>query len=55
MISIKEHRYPFLTKYSWNIDLGKQGYFVEKCCHFFHLMYLLAKSKPISVYTWKSR
>ncbi len=52
MISIKEHRYPFLTKVdSWNIDFKKTGgTLVEKCCHFFHLMYLLAKSKPISVY-----
>lgn len=52
MISIREHRYPFLVKVnSWNTDYEKTGgTFVEKCCHFFHLMYLIAKSRPISVY-----
>lgn len=51
MISIREHRYPFLEKVDdWNrFNSNTGGTLVEKCCHFFDLMCLLAKSKPISV------
>ncbi len=52
MISIREHRFPFLTKVgNWNrFSRNTGGTLVEKCCHFFDVMNLLADSKPISVY-----
>ncbi len=51
MVSIREHRYPFLEKVDdWNrFNKNTGGTLVEKCCHFFDLMCLLARSKPISV------
>ena len=51
MISIREHRYPFLEKVDdWNrFNVNTGGTLVEKCCHFFDLMCLIAKSKPVSV------
>jgi predicted dehydrogenase len=51
MISIREHRYPFLEKVDdWNrFNANTGGTLVEKCCHFFDLMCLLAKSAPVSV------
>ena len=51
MISIREHRYPFLEKIDdWNrFNANTGGTLVEKCCHFFDLMCLIAKSRPISV------
>jgi predicted dehydrogenase len=51
MISIREHRYPFLEKVDdWNrFNANTGGTLVEKCCHFFDLMCLVAKSRPISV------
>ena len=52
MLSIREHRFPFLVKVNdWNrFSKNSGGTLVEKCCHFFDLMRLIAKNKPISVY-----
>ena len=51
MISIREHRYPFLEKVDdWNrFNANTGGTLVEKCCHFFDLMCVLAESAPVSV------
>ncbi|MXN65585.1 gfo/Idh/MocA family oxidoreductase [Stappia sp. GBMRC 2046] len=52
MISIREHRFPFLSKVGdWNRFNSKTGgTLVEKCCHFFDLMRLIAESEPVRVY-----
>jgi myo-inositol 2-dehydrogenase / D-chiro-inositol 1-dehydrogenase len=52
MISIREHRYPFLKKVGdWNrFNANTGGTLVEKCCHFFDLMRLIAKSEAVRVY-----
>jgi myo-inositol 2-dehydrogenase/D-chiro-inositol 1-dehydrogenase len=52
MISIREHRFPFLKKVGdWNrFEAKTGGTLVEKCCHFFDLMRLIAKAEPIRVY-----
>jgi myo-inositol 2-dehydrogenase / D-chiro-inositol 1-dehydrogenase len=52
MISIREHRFPFLVKVgNWNRFADRTGgTLVEKCCHFFDLMRLLASSEPVRVY-----
>ena len=52
MLSIREHRFPFLHKVDdWNRFAVKTGgTLVEKCCHFFDLMRLIAKSEPVKVY-----
>lgn len=52
MISIREHRYPFLSKVGdWNrFAANTGGTMVEKCCHFFDLMRLLAQAEPVRVY-----
>ena len=51
-LTIREHRFPFLKKVNnWNrFEKNTGGTLVEKCCHFFDLMRLIAKSKPINVY-----
>ena len=51
MISIKEHRFPFLEKVGdWNRFSAKTGgTLVEKCCHFFDLMNVIAESRPVRV------
>jgi len=51
MLSIKEHRFPFLTKVGrWNrYNAMSGGTLVEKCCHFFDLMRLILKSNPTRV------
>lgn len=51
MLTIREHRFPFLTKVGdWNRFSAKTGgTFVEKCCHFFDLMRLLIGSEPVRV------
>lgn len=51
MLSIREHRFPFLEKVNdWNrFNENSGGTFVEKCCHFFDLMRLILKSEPVSV------
>ncbi|MDX2342668.1 MAG: Gfo/Idh/MocA family oxidoreductase [Acidimicrobiia bacterium] len=52
MVAIREHRFPFLEKVeNWNrFNRNTGGTLVEKCCHFFDLMVLIAESKPIRVY-----
>ncbi|UWS01495.1 Gfo/Idh/MocA family protein [Phaeobacter inhibens] len=51
MLSIREHRFPFLEKVDdWNrFDAKSGGTFVEKCCHFFDLMRLTLGSEPVRV------
>jgi predicted dehydrogenase len=51
MVSIREHRFPFLPKVqSWNrFRKNTGGTLVEKCCHFFDLMNLVAGSRPVRV------
>ena len=51
MTFIREHRYPFLHKVgAWNrFRRTSGGTLVEKCCHFFDLMNLVAGSPPIGV------
>ncbi|GIT91134.1 hypothetical protein JANAI62_15890 [Jannaschia pagri] len=52
MISIREHRFPFLPKVDdWNrFNARTGGTLVEKCCHFWDLMRLILKSDPVRVY-----
>jgi len=52
MIAIREHRFPFLPKVGdWNrFARNTGGTLVEKCCHFFDLMCLIARSEPVRVY-----
>jgi len=52
MLSIREHRFPFLPKVGdWNrFSRNTGGTMVEKCCHFFDLMRLIVQSEPIRVY-----
>ena len=51
MLSIREHRYPFLNKIGdWNrFNRNTGGTFIEKGCHFLDLMRVILKSDPISV------
>ena len=51
MLTIREHRYPFLDKVgAWNrFNRTSGGTFVEKCCHFFDLMRLILKSEPVRI------
>jgi predicted dehydrogenase len=52
MISIQEHRLPFLDKVNqWNKFSKFSGNtLVEKCCHYFDLLNLFAQSRPLNVY-----
>jgi len=52
MLAIREHRFPFLKKVgNWNrFNANTGGTLVEKCCHFWDLMRLVAKSEPVRVY-----
>jgi myo-inositol 2-dehydrogenase / D-chiro-inositol 1-dehydrogenase len=52
MLSIREHRFPFLTKVGdWNrFSANTGGTMVEKCCHFFDLMRLIVQSEAVRVY-----
>lgn len=52
MLSIREHRYPFLAKVGdWNrFDKNTGGTLVEKCCHFFDLMRLIIGRDPVRLY-----
>ena len=52
MLSIREHRFPFLEKVGdWNrFNRNTGGTMVEKCCHFFDLMRLIVRSEPVRVY-----
>jgi predicted dehydrogenase len=51
MLTIREHRYPFLDKVgAWNrFERTSGGTFVEKCCHFFDLMRLILDADPVRV------
>ena len=51
MLSIREHRFPFLEKVGdWNrFNANTGGTLVEKCCHFFDLMRLIAGCDPVRV------
>jgi predicted dehydrogenase len=51
MVSIREHRNPFLQKVgNWNrFTRNTGGTLVEKCCHFFDLMHLVAGARPVRV------
>jgi len=48
MVSIREHRFPFLVKVGdWNrFNRNTGGTLVEKCCHFFDLMDLVVGERP---------
>jgi predicted dehydrogenase len=52
MLAIREHRFPFLKKVGdWNrFARNTGGTLVEKCCHFFDLMNLIAAARPLRVY-----
>lgn len=52
MLSIREHRYPFLQKVGdWNrFSRNTGGTLVEKCCHFFDLMRLVMQADPLRLY-----
>jgi predicted dehydrogenase len=52
MLAIREHRFPFLVKVcDWNrFARNTGGTLVEKCCHFFDLMCLIAADRPVRVY-----
>ena len=52
MLSIREHRFPFLPKVGdWNrFSANTGGTMVEKCCHFFDLMRLIVGSEAVRVY-----
>ena len=52
MLSIREHRFPFLPKIGdWNrFSANTGGTMVEKCCHFFDLMRLIVGAEPVRVY-----
>ncbi|MBV6635967.1 MAG: Gfo/Idh/MocA family oxidoreductase [Mameliella sp.] len=51
MLSIREHRFPFLPKVgAWNrFNARSGGTLVEKCCHFFDLMRLILRDEPVRV------
>jgi len=51
MVSIREHRFPFLPKVGdWNrFTRNTGGTLVEKCCHYFDLMNLVVQRRPVSV------
>lgn len=51
MLTIREHRFPFLEKVGdWNrFNKKTGGTFVEKCCHFFDLMRLVLGQTPVRV------
>lgn len=51
MLTIREHRFPFLPKVGdWNrFNCNTGGTLVEKCCHFFDLMRLAIGSEPVRV------
>ena len=51
MVAMREHRFPFLPKVeNWNrFSKNTGGTLVEKCCHFFDLLGLLAGAAPVRV------
>jgi predicted dehydrogenase len=52
MVFVREHRFPFLAKVdNWNrFNRFTGGTLVEKCCHFFDLMGLVAGAPAVRVY-----
>jgi len=52
MVSIREHRFPFLPKVKdWNrFSRNTGGTLVEKCCHFFDLMRVIVQDEPVRVF-----
>ncbi len=52
MLSIREHRFPFLRKVGdWNrFSENTGGTLVEKCCHFFDLMRHILQDEPVRVF-----
>jgi predicted dehydrogenase len=52
MISIMEHRFPFIDKVNqWNkFSKYSGGTLVEKCCHYFDMLNLFAQSRPVRVF-----
>jgi myo-inositol 2-dehydrogenase / D-chiro-inositol 1-dehydrogenase len=52
MLAIREHRFPFLPKVgNWNrFSRYTGGTLVEKCCHFFDLMNLIVRQRPLRIY-----
>jgi myo-inositol 2-dehydrogenase / D-chiro-inositol 1-dehydrogenase len=51
-VGIREHREPFYPKVGdWNrFSANTGGTLVEKCCHYFNLMDLLLRDKPLRVF-----
>jgi myo-inositol 2-dehydrogenase / D-chiro-inositol 1-dehydrogenase len=51
MVAIREHRFPFLVKVdNWNrFSENTGGTLVEKTCHFFDLMNLILRERPMRV------
>lgn len=51
MLTIREHRFPFLEKVGdWNrFNKNTGGTLVEKCCHFFDLMRLAIPATPVRI------
>ncbi|MEL6737512.1 MAG: Gfo/Idh/MocA family oxidoreductase [Pseudomonadota bacterium] len=52
MLSIREHRFPFLPKVGdWNrFNRNTGGTLVEKCCHFFDLMRHILRDEPVRIF-----
>jgi len=52
MVSIREHRFPFLVKVGdWNrLSRNTGGTLVEKTCHYFDLMNLIIGERPVQVF-----
>ena len=51
-VGIREHREPFYPKVGdWNrFSANTGGTLVEKCCHYFNLMDLILREKPVRVF-----
>ena len=51
-LAIHEHRFPFLPKVGdWNrFSANTGGTMVEKCCHFFDLMWAIIRSEPVRIF-----
>jgi myo-inositol 2-dehydrogenase/D-chiro-inositol 1-dehydrogenase len=51
-VAIREHRQPFYPKVgNWNrFNANTGGTLVEKCCHYFNLMDVLLRERPVRVF-----
>jgi myo-inositol 2-dehydrogenase / D-chiro-inositol 1-dehydrogenase len=51
-VAIREHRAPFYPKVDdWNrFSVNTGGTLVEKCCHYFNLMDLILRERPLRIY-----